>query len=220
MEQKRAKILCIIIAIIIIAGAIVIGVKGFNIELIYSSRQEIVITNNTGLDLNEIKEIAESVLENKKVKVQKNQKFENSAIIISKEISEEEKENIVNKVNEKYSADISKDDVNIINVANTRIRDILKPYILPGIITFVIILLYFLIVYNKIGIKKLLLTGIFTPIIVELLYYSIIAITRIPFGRITNSIAIGLYIASIGAITVFFQNEKEKLVENEEKEND
>ena len=220
MEQKKAKILCIIIAIIIIAGAIVIGVKGFNIELIYSNRQEIVITNNTGLNINEIKEIAESVLENKKVKVQKNQKFENSAIIISEEISEEEKENIVNKVNEKYSADISKDDVNIINVANTRIRDILKPYILPGIITFVIILLYFLIVYNKIGIKKVLLTGIFTPIIVELLYYSIIAITRIPFGRITNSIAIGLYIASIGAITVLFQNEKEKLVENEEKEND
>ncbi len=220
MEQKKAKILCIIIAIIIIAGAIVIGVKGFNIELIYTNRQEIVITNNTGLNLNEIKEIAESVLENKKVKVQKNQKFENSAIIISKEISEEEKENIVNKVNEKYSADISKDDVNIINVANTRIRDILKPYILPGIITFVIIVLYFLIVYNKIGIKKVLLTGIFTPIIVELLYYSIIGITRIPFGRITNSIAIGLYIASIGAITVLFQNEKEKLVENEEKEND
>lgn len=220
MEQKKAKILCIIIAIIIIAGAIVIGVKGFNIELIYTNRQEIVITNNTGLNIDEIKEIAESVLENKKVKVQKNQKFENSAIIISKEISEEEKENIVNKVNEKYSADISKDDVNIINVANTRIRDILKPYILPGIITFVIIVLYFLIVYNKIGIKKVLLTGIFTPIIVELLYYSIIGITRIPFGRITNSIAIGLYIASIGAITVLFQNEKEKLVENEEKEND
>ena len=220
MEQKKAKILCIIIAIIIIAGAIVIGVKGFNIELIYTNRQEIVITNNTGLNIDEIKEIAESVLENKKVKVQKNQKFENSAIIISKEISEEEKENIVNKVNEKYSADISKDDVNVINVANTRIRDILKPYILPGIITFIIIVLYFLIVYNKIGIKKVLLTGIFTPIIVELLYYSIIAITRIPFGRITNSIAIGLYIASIGAITVFFQNEKEKLVENEEKEND
>ena len=154
MEQKKAKILCIIIAIIIIAGAIVTGVKGFNIELIYSNRQEIIITNNTGLNIDEIKEIAESVLENKKVKVQKNQKFENSAIIISKEISEEEKENIVNKVNEKYSADISKDDVNIINVANTRIRDILKPYILPGIITFVIIVLYFLIVYNKIGINK------------------------------------------------------------------
>ena len=220
MEQKKAKILCIIIAIIIIAGAIVTGVKGFNIELIYSNRQEIIITNNTGLNIDEIKEIAESVLENKKVKVQKNQKFENSVVIVSKEISEEEKENIVNKVNEKYSADISNDDVNIINVANTRIRDILKPYILPGIVTFVIILLYFLIVYNKIGIKKLLLTGIFTPIIVELLYYSIIAITRIPFGRITNSIAIGLYIASIGAITVLFQNEKEKLVENEKKEND
>ena len=211
MEQKKAKILYIIIAIVIIVGAIVAGIKGFNIELMYSNRQQIIITNNTGFNIEEVKEIAKSVLENKKVKVQKNEWFENSVVISSTEISDEEKENIVNKINEKYSSNILNEDISVISIANTRIRDILKLYILPGIVTFSLILLYFVIVYNKIGIKKVLLTGILTPIITELVFFAIVAITRIPFGRVTSSIAIGLYIVSIGVITSYFQNEKEKL---------
>ena len=55
------------------------------------------------------------------------------------------------------------------------------------------------------------------PIVAELLYYAIIAITRIEFGRIQNSIAIGIYVAIIGALTVIFQNEKEKLTKNNSK---
>ncbi len=220
MEQKKAKILYIIIAIVIIVGAIVTGIKGFNIELMYSNRQQIVVTNNTGFNIEEVKEIAKSVLEDKKAKVQKNEWFENSVIISSTEISDEEKENIVNKINEKYSSNILNEDVSVISIANTRIRDILKPYILPGIVTFSLVLLYFVIVYNKIGIKKVLLTGILTPIITELVFFAIVAITRIPFGRVTSSIAIGLYIVSIGVVTNFFQNEKEKLPKAKKNQND
>ena len=54
----------------------------------------------------------------------------------------------------------------------------------------------------------------------ELLYYSIIAITRIPFGRVTNAIAVGIYVLAIMIITVCFKNEKDKLKENIKKEND
>lgn len=220
-EQKNAnKIVYIIIAIIIIIGGIVCEAKGFNIELLYSSRQEIILSNATELDVSKIEEIAKSVLENKKVKVQKVERFGNAVEIISNEITNEEKENIINKVNEEYNSNISKDDIDIIKIPNTRIRDILKPYILPGIVTLVVVLLYFIIVYNKIGLSKVLLKGIFVPIITELTYYSIIAITRIPFGRITSSVAIGLYVISIGALAVCFQKEKEKLPKNEKKEND
>ena len=95
-KQKKANIICIIIAIvIIIAGAIFGYIKGFNIELMYSNRQEIVLTHNATLDINKVKEIASSVLENKKVKVQKVGRFENSVQIISTEISDEEKQNII-----------------------------------------------------------------------------------------------------------------------------
>ena len=81
-------------------------------------------------------------------------------------------------------------------------------------------MVYFIIVYRKIGLKKVLLKGIFIPIIVELFFYSVIAITRIPYGRIVNAIAIGLYIISIYGLTTYFQKEKENLLENDKKEFD
>ena len=217
-EQKSTKkIIYLIIAIIIIIGAIVCKAKGFNIELIYSNRQQISISNSTELDTNKSK----SILVGRKVKVQELERFGNAVQIISESISDEEKQNLINKINEECGTDISNDDTKIVTVSNTRIRDILKPYILPSIITFVAVLLYFLIMYHKIGVSKVLLKGIFTPIITELVYYSLIAITRVEFGRITNAIAIGIYILAIGALTINFQKEKEKLPKNDDKkEND
>ena len=219
MKEQR-KILYIIIAIVIIIGAIVCKIKGFNIELSYSNRQQIILTNNTGLDETKVKEIAKSVLDNRKVKVQKIERFGNGVEIISSAISEEEKANIITKVNEEYSSSISNDDIKITDVANTRIRDILTPYILPGIATLAAVLLYFIIIYNKIGLKKVLLEGIGAPVITLLTYYSLIAITRIPFGRVVNSIAIGLYIISIAIVTVCFQKQREEISKKDKKEND
>lgn len=216
----KKQYLYIIIAIIIIIGAVICGVKGFNIELQYSNRQQMILSSSTELDISKIEEISKSILENKEVKVQKVERFGNAVEIVSNEISNEEKENIIKKINEECNADISNDDIKIVDIPNTRIRDILKPYILPGIVTFAAVLLYFIIMYHKIGLNKVLLRGILLPIITEILYYSIIAITRVPFGRIVNSIAIGLYIISIGALAIYFQNEKEKLPKNDKKEND
>ena len=210
-EQKSTKkIIYLIIAIIIIIGAIICKAKGFNIELIYSNRQQISISNSTELDTNKIEEISKSILAGRKVKVQELERFGNAVQIISESISDEEKQNLINKINEECGTDISNDDTKIVTVSNTRIRDILKPYILPSII-----------MYHKIGVSKVLLKGIFTPIITELVYYSLIAITRVEFGRITNAIAIGIYILAIGALTINFQKEKEKLPKNDDKkEND
>ena len=216
--KNANRIIYIIVAILILIGAIILGVKGFNIELFYSSRQEMNISNNTGLDSSKVFEIAKEVLGDQKIKVQEVERFGNAVQIISTEISDESKQEIVNKVNEEYSTDISADDVEVINIPNTRIRDILKPYILPGVITFAIILIYFAIAYKKQGLREVLLKGIFIPIITELTYYAVIAITRIPFGRVTNSIAIGLYVASIGILTIYFQRKKDELTKNENEE--
>ena len=216
--KNANRIIYIIVAILILIGAIILGVKGFNIELFYSSRQEMNISNNTGLDSSKVFEIAKEVLGDQKIKVQEVERFGNAVQIISTEISDESKQEIVNKVNEEYSTDISADDVEVINIPNTRIRDILKPYILPGVITFAIILIYFAIAYKKQGLREVLLKGIFIPIITELTYYAVIAITRIPFGRVTNSIAIGLYVASIGILTIYFQRKEDELTKNENEE--
>lgn len=219
--MKNTKIVLIIAAIIIIVGAIICKTKGFNIELAYANRERINVSSSQELDTIKIEEISKSILTDRKVKVQKLERFGNAVQIIADSISDEEKQNIVNKINEECGTDISNDDTKIVKISNTKIRDILKPYILPGVITFAAILLYFVIMYHKLGLKTVLLKGIFIPIIAELVYYSLIAITRIEFGRIANSIAIGIYVVAVGVLVIKFQNEKEKLPKNnDKKEND
>lgn len=217
-EQK--KLIYIIVAIIIIVGAILAIVKGFNIDLCYSSRQEIVLVSEAEIDVKEIENIVKDTLNGRKIKVQEVDKFGKAVEITAGQISEEEKNDIINKVNEKYGISIANEEIQITDVPNTRIRDALKPYIIPSIITFVISVLYFVIVYHKIGLKKVLLKGICLPIASEFTYYSVIAITRIPFARVVNSIAMGIYILTILVLTEAFQKEKVKLLKNNKKEND
>ena len=219
--KSTKKIGLIIAAIIIIVGAIVCKTKGFNIELTYANRQQMNVSSSTELDVKKIEEISKSILTDRKVRVQKLERFGNAVQIIAETISDEEKQNVINKINEECGTDISNDDTKIVTIPNTRIRDILKPYILPSIITFAAVLLYFVIMYHKLGLRRVLLKGIFTPLIAELVYYSLIAITRVEFGRITNSLGIGLYILAVGMLAIKFQGQKEKLPKNnDKKEND
>ena len=74
--------------------------------------------------------------------------------------------------------------------------------------------------YHNIGILKVLLLSCLIPVISELLLFSIVAIARIPFGRLTSAIALGVYIISIMGLTYKFQNYKENLNLENKKEND
>ena len=207
--MKKFKVLYIIMALIIIIGAVVYKIKGFNKELLYSNRNQILVSSSKEFDLNKIEEISKEVLGDKKVKVLEYERFGNAVQIISTTISEEEKESIINKINEEYGVNISKDDIKIINVQNTRIKDIIKPYILPIIITWCIVLLYFIIVYNKLGILKVLGNGLVIPLGTLGTFYGIIVITRIPFGRLTSAIALGIYVICILILSMYFQKEKQ-----------
>ena len=218
----KNKLLYIVLIIVIIIGAIVYKAKGFNKELNYSNRQEFEISAASTFDVSKVESIAKEILSNRKVKVQKVERFDNALEIISTEISEEEKQNIINKVNEEYNENISNEGISIITITSTRVLDIFKPYVFTAIISLIIVILYFLLLYNKIGIKKVLINGISIPILAELAYYSLIIIVRIPLGRVTNCVAVGIYLLTIGALSICFQNEKEKMIikEENEKEND
>lgn len=215
--DTKSKILYVIICIIIIAGAIVYKVKGFNFDIQYSVRNQIILSNNTGFDISKIKDIARDCLSGKQVTLREVELFGNTVAIESSEITEEEKDAIIQKVNEEYNLSIASENVKILKVEHTRIRDILKPYILPGIITLAIILLYFLIRYHKIGVGKVLANGILFPIAIELVFYSIIAIFRVPFGRITMALSIGLYLIAVTILAAKFEKISEELKDIENK---
>ena len=211
--NAKNKFIYAILCIIIIAGAIVYFTKGFKFDMEYAKKDQIVLTNKTGFDTSKIQEISKEVLENKEVKVQEVEIFKNAIEISAREITEEEKGKIIEKINQEYSLEISAEDITIQNVEQTRIKDIVKPYILPIVITFALILLYFLIRYRKLGIKNILLKGIILPIVAELEFYSVLAICRIPFGNITTAIALGIYAAVLTVLAVNFEKAAESIQE-------
>ena len=215
----KAKILIIILVVIIIAGIIMIGTKGFNFDLVYEKSQRIELYLENEFNTADIKAITDEVMNAKNVVIQKVEVFEDTVSIIASQITDEEKTNIINKINEKYGLELSADSIEIENIPHTRARDIIKPYILPFTIATIIILVYMAIRYHKLGSIKTILKTIGISVIAQAVLFSVIAITRIPFGRLTISMVLVVYLLTFIALTAKYEKRlKDKNEEIKKKE--
>lgn len=207
MKKKNIKIIAIaIMSLVILAGIVVVGIFGFNKELRYGQGQVINVYVEQMVDATNIKKLVNECLAGKTNMVQTVEIYQDYVTIKAKEITEEQKNNIVNKLKENYEFSQTAEDTTIENVAATKYIDIYKKYIVPFAVSGVIVLAYIVIRYHKKGILKVLGRTIIIPVFGELFLLSIIAITRIPVGRYTPVLVIAMYIASI--MMVIRENEK------------
>lgn len=197
MNQRNKKIIIsAIIALIILAGIVVVNIFGFYKELRYEESQRIDIYVEQAVDQAKIKDIANEVLGMHNM-VQTVEVYEDMVTIRARSISEEQKNEIVNKVKENYEFEQTADKTNINTVPATRIRDMYKRYVLPFVISGVLVVTYMSIRYYKKGLLKVLANSILIPVVAELLLLSWMAIVRIPIGRFTPALVIFVYVASV-----------------------
>ena len=197
MKQRNKIIIAsAIIALIILAGIVVVNIWGFNKELKFVQGQRIDIYVEQQVDKDKIKPIVEEVLGMHNM-VQTVEIYEDMVTIRAKTISEEQRNTIVNKVKEIYQFEQTAEKTDINTVPETRIRDMYKQYVLPFAISGVLVVVYMLIRYYKKGILKVLLNAVFVPVVAELLLLSWMAIVRIPIGRFTPALVILVYVASV-----------------------
>ena len=197
MKQKHKIIItCSVIAIIIIAGIVAVYMWGFNKELRFSQTQKIDIYVEQKVDRNKIIEIANEVLGMHNM-VQTIEIYEDMVTIRAISISEQQRNTIVNKVKEIYEFEQTAEKTEIDTIPATRFRDIYKQYVIPFIISVVLVTTYMAIRYYKKGLLKVILKTVFIPVIVELLLLSWMAIVRIPVGVFTPAFIILLYVASM-----------------------
>ena len=214
----KSKILIIIMIIVIVAGIIVIGTKGFNFDLKYEKSQKIELYLEQEFEIDDIKAITNEVMPGKQVIIQKVEVFEDTISIIAKEITDEEKSSLITKINEKYGTELSADSVEIENIPHTRGRDIIMPYVVPFIIATVIILVYMAVRYHKLGSVKVIAKVIGVNILTQIILMSVIAITRIPFGRLTIPMVLVVYLLTMIGMTTKFEKQLEnKKVEDSKK---
>lgn len=217
MKQKSTKILVILIAAILIVGSVMLFTKGLAFELKYQDNQKIEMSLGKEFDEKDIREITSEVLGNQPVIIQPIELYKDTVSITTTQITDEQKNDIVTKVNEKYEANISVDNVKIEEISHVRGRDIIKPYIVPFAIVTAIILAYLVIRYNKLNSLEVLTQSIGIIVLAQLVLLGIMAITRMPVGKFTIPTILLVYMFSTYICTAKFEEDLEKIKVKENK---
>ena len=204
------KLIYAILACIIIAGVVITLTIGLKVDLIYSKNAEIDIYVEKVVNIEEIRAIAKEVFPNEKVMVNQIELFEDMvAITVTDRADENLKdqiEQLKTKINEKYGSDIETADITIIHNPKVKLSSIIKPYIAPIAISAVIILVYVIVRYRKLGIIKTALSYLLYTGAVQAVFFGVLAISRFPINRFVVPVVLMLYIITI--TTLSFKNEK------------
>ena len=206
------KVVYAVMACLIIAGIIIIATIGLNADIIYSKNVEIDVYIGQTINKNEIEDMVKEIFPNKRFVVQEIELFQDMvAITLPDDMSEEELnskvEELNTKVNEKYGLENTvEEDIDITHNPKVRLSSLIWPYVLPVGISFVIILLFVGIRYKELGIVKIIVSYILSAGIAELLFLSILAITRFPINGYVIPVALVLLVAVLTVLGL--KNEK------------
>ena len=201
------KILLLLSIIIVVAGAIITVTIGLNFDLRYENAKKVELNLQSEFNIADVKTITDEVLPGQDVLIQKVELYEDTVSIIAKEITEEQRNTLVEKINEKYGTEITTEETEILSIPHTRGRDIIKPYIMPFIIATLIIIIYMAIKYHKLNSLKVIAKTIILSIWTELVLLGIMAITRIPIGRLTIPLVIIVYMITLLGLTSTFEKQ-------------
>ena len=162
----------------------------------FSDNKRIDIYIGKDFTINEIKDIANEVFDGKKV-IQTLQLIDDYASVTVKDASEEQIENFKTKVAEKYNICEDMQLVNTTQIPSVNVIDIIKPCIFPVALATVIATVYLAIRFRKQNILKVFVKTICSVIIIQAVYFSLIAIFRVPFNEIIVPIALFIYIITL-----------------------
>ena len=210
---KKTKAICLILAVVIIAGIVVMATVGFNIELSMQKNNRIELYLENDFEISDIKNIANEVFQNKPTVIQKVEVFGDTVSITANEITDEQKQQLVEKVNEKYSLELNADSTEIEKIPNERLRDLISPYIFAFSLATGLIILYMILKYKKLGMLNILIKSLCTIVIAQATLFSVIAITRIPVGRLTIPMVIVVYLFTLYVLTHNYEKKLEKIRE-------
>ncbi len=210
LKNKKILSLLVIVLIVIIVGIVIIFTKGMNYGLLYDNNKTIELYLEAGIESTDINSIIKEVFGDK-IKIRQVNNLQYDILITTKSASDEQLNNLVFKVNEKYGLDIDVEDLIVTDNAKISGIDLVSPYLLPVSISTILILIYFIVRYKKLKIFKVSLITITTIIFIQLLLLSIYAIIRLPINEYTMPISMILYLISVIVLTEKFENDLEKL---------
>ncbi len=209
------KISYFILIAIIIAGGIVVGVNGFNKSVQYKRNVTIYVKIGQEFENKDMMNIAKEVFPDESVIVQKVELYNDMVSFTLEEKSDEELqpklEELNNKINEKYELENTVDDISVTHNPKVRLYDIAKTYVVPIGICTLLVFIYAMIRFRKLGVFRTLGKYIVGVIGTEAVYVGLLAITRYPIDAYVIPVGLFIYAISILVVTVKRENKLKKL---------
>lgn len=212
------KKITIVLLILVIAIGVFIGcTSGFNLGKNYQASKKLSIQFAENFELVDVEELAKEVFGDSLSHIEYTDEFKADAIITVREATDEQIENLENRLKEKYTSFQNEEEmdqshiheiIQTIDVPAIKTYDLVKIYVQPLILTTLIALIVLLILFYKEGIAKVLVTGICGAIGIPAIYISAIAILRIPVNEITISIGLLIYMMSVIGTTIYLKANK------------
>lgn len=216
--MKDNKIIYIILAIVVLIGAVIIGVKGLNLDLKYSQSKQVDVYLGKEFDNKEIRNLVKEVIGNQEITVQKTEAYEEIASITVRDITDEQVEELNKKINENYKLENNVGENVIVNeIPGLNFKDLVKPYIFPVAFSIIIILVYAGIRFRNINVLEVIANVLAFPIGAEVLYISILAITRLPINVLTLPIAVAIFIIVMLVVISEFEIKEDKIIREQTK---
>lgn len=214
----KKKIFYAILACIIIAGSIIIGTIGFNGDIVYGKNVRIDVYLGKEYNQDEVKQIAKEVFGTNRILVQQVEYYGDMFTLTIPQNVEDidgKVDQLNNRINEKYGIENKKEDITVTYQPNVKLFSVIKPYIVPIAISMILILIYSIIRFRKIGILKTIGIYILTVLVTEAVYVSVLAICRIPINRLVMPIALSIYVIVVTIVTAMRERKSATYIETE-----
>ncbi len=214
----KKKIIYGILIVIIIAGIVIVATQGLRADIIYSKNVRIDIYLGKDFENNDIKQIAQEVFGYDRVLIQKVELYGDMVSITipdnNEENLDEKVEQLNSKINEKYELENTVDeDITVTHQPKIRLSSILTPYIWPLAISALIILVYIIVRYRKIGIFRTIAFYAVTIFASEAVFLSVLAIAQIPVNRLVMPIGLLIYVVVLTIVTAIKEKQYAKFKE-------
>ena len=204
----------IILACLVIIATVIVATKGFNVGLKYSENDTISIEIEKEFDIADIKKITDEVFKGKKVIIQKVELYKDIVQITVDSATSAEIQSLNEKINEKYEIENETLDISVQHNANTKLSQIIKHYIIPVLLSIIIILCYEMIRYRKHGVLNVVKCNLLFVFIAQIILTCVYAICRIPVNEYTIIASLCLYLLSEYLVVKKFQKLEETAKEN------
>ena len=214
-KMKNKIIVYSVMTVVTLLGIVATYFFRLNFSLMYADHVKLDIYIEKGCNIDDIKNIAQEVFGNQEIKYQKISDFNDEISINIKEVTDEQEEELKNKLIEKYELEETQNILTKTNIGKIRARDILKPYIIPIIIATLLIIGYTGIWYMKLGSIKIMFELFINILLIQWVYWSIITILELPIGIYTMPISILIYIITVVATSIKNQNSLENVLKQE-----